>query len=90
VQQLSSVTAEPLLVRPGRDLVGAAIGAGILVIGLSERWEEEGIGPVRGEIATRTRVPTLFVRRGTRPGALAPRDTMTRFRWSAATARELT
>lgn len=89
VQQLSGVSAEPLLVRPGPELIEATMSAGVLVIGLSDRWREEGIGPVRGQIAGRTQAPTLFVRRGTRPGALAPRDTMTRFRWSAATASEV-
>ena len=51
----------------------ATEGAGLLVIGLSERWRDEGLGPVRSEIAKAAPAPILFVRRGTRPGALAPR-----------------
>jgi hypothetical protein len=66
------------------DVLSAVKGAGLLVMGLSERWHEEGLGPVRTEIARRKPAPTLFVRRGTRPGALAPAEDMTRFRWSAA------
>jgi K+:H+ antiporter len=83
VQQLAGVAAEPVLVRPGQELIAATMAAGILVIGLSERWRSEGLGTVRSEIARRATAPTLFVRRGTRPGALAPPDGMTRYRWSA-------
>jgi hypothetical protein len=37
---------------------------------------------VRGEIAQAPPAPTVFVRRGTRPGGLAPAETRTRFSWS--------
>jgi len=84
VQQLAGIPAEPVLVKPGPAVVEATRGAGLLVIGLSERWRQEGLGPVRSEIAKTAPAPTLFVRRGERPGALAPRDDMTRFRWSTA------
>jgi hypothetical protein len=47
-------------------------------------WRKEGLGPVRSAIARSAHAPTLFVRRGTRPGALAPRSDITRFTWSAA------
>jgi Kef-type K+ transport system membrane component KefB len=84
VQQLVGIAVEPVLVEPGRDgIVHAAEGAGLLVVGLSERWREEGLGPVRSAIARTAPASTLFVRRGTRPGALAPRDNVTRFTWSA-------
>jgi hypothetical protein len=39
---------------------------------------------VRSAIARSAPAPTLFVRRGTRAGALAPRTDLTRFTWSAA------
>jgi hypothetical protein len=58
-------------------------GAGLLVIGLSDRWRDEGLGPTRAEVARSAPVPTLFVRRGTRRGALAPPDGVTRFAWSS-------
>ena len=54
------------------------------MIGLSDRWREEGLGPTRSEIARTAPAPVLFVRRGTRPGALAPREDVTRFTWSRA------
>ena len=83
VQQLAGIAAEPVLVEPGRDgLLRAAEGAGLLVVGLSERWRQEGLGPVRSAIARTAPVTTLFIRRGQRPGALAPRQDMTRFAWS--------
>ena len=65
-------------------IVSAAAGAGLLVIGLSERWRREGLGPARSEIAKAAPAPVLFVRRGTRPGVFAPRDDMTKFKWSRA------
>jgi Kef-type K+ transport system membrane component KefB len=86
VQQLSGVTAEPVLVnlRNG-GILGATDGAGLLVVGLSDRWRDEGLGPVRSEIAKRADAPTLFVRRGTRPGALAPLSgDVKQFAWSRA------
>ena len=83
VQQLAGVVSTPLLVRPGKDeLLEASAGAGLLVVGLSERWRQEGLGPVRSEIARSATAPVLFVRRGQRPGALAPREDHTRFSWS--------
>ena len=84
VQQLAGIPAEPVLVPAGPQVIEAARGAGLLVIGLSERWREEGLGPVRSEIAKTAPAPTLFVRRGERPGTLAPKEDMTRFRWSSA------
>ena len=85
VQQYAGVQAQPVLAGEGREgVVEAASRAGLLVIGLSDRWREEGLGPTRSEIAKAAPVPVLFVRRGTRPGALAPREEVTRFSWSSA------
>jgi Kef-type K+ transport system membrane component KefB len=83
-QQLAGIATEPVLAKPGRGMIDAVRGAGLLVVGLSERWRQEGLGELRGEIAKAGIAPTLFVRRGRRPGALAPRDDMTKFRWSSA------
>ena len=85
VQQYGGITAQPVVAEPGREgVIEAAGGAGLLVVGLSDRWREEGLGPTRSEIARAAPAPVLFVRRGTRPGALAPREDVTRFSWSAA------
>ncbi|MEA2478012.1 MAG: hypothetical protein QOC87_2211, partial [Actinomycetota bacterium] len=85
VQRFAGVAAEPQLVEPGeRGVLEAASQAGLLVVGLSERWRQEGLGPVRATIARSAPVPVLFARRGRRPGALAPRDDMEAFRWSRA------
>jgi Kef-type K+ transport system membrane component KefB len=84
VQQYAGLLAEPVVADQGRDaLVEAASAAGLLVIGLSERWRQEGLGPTRSEVARAAPAPVLFVRRGTRPGALAPREDVTRFAWSS-------
>jgi hypothetical protein len=85
VQQATGISSEPLVVAGGRDgIVSAAAGAGLLVIGLSDRWRREGLGPTRSEIAKAAPGPVLFVRRGTRPGVFAPRDNVTQFKWSMA------
>ena len=85
VQQATGVATEPLLVAGGREsIVSAATGAGLLVIGLSDRWRQEGLGPTRSEIAKAAPAPVLFVRRGTREGLFAARDNITNFAWSMA------
>jgi Sodium/hydrogen exchanger family len=88
VQQLAEVQVEPVVVDLSNGgVLRATQDAGLLVIGLSERWRDEGLGPVRSEIAAKAAAPILFVRRGTRPGALAPRSgDLTRFSWSRAGA----
>jgi hypothetical protein len=79
IQQLAGIAPETALVE---DVASSLEGAGLLGIGLSERYREEGLGPVRAEIARRSGAPVLFVRRGSRPGALAPSSDLTRFGWS--------
>lgn len=82
IQRALGVVAEPLLVEPGPDaLAAAAREASIAVIGLSDRWRKEGLGPTRSALATSGQ-PTLLVRRGLRPGGLAPVEDLTRFTWS--------
>jgi DNA-binding SARP family transcriptional activator len=83
VQRTAGVVAEPLLASPGRRGVAAlAEGAGLLLVGLSERWPREGLGRVRGDLAQAPPAPTAFVRRGKRPSGIAPAETRTRFSWS--------
>jgi Kef-type K+ transport system membrane component KefB/nucleotide-binding universal stress UspA family protein len=85
VQQSTGIATEPLVIAGGREgIVAAATGAGLLVIGLSERWRREGLGPTRSEIAKAAPAPVLFVRRGTRAGLFAQRDNVTQFNWSRA------
>jgi DNA-binding SARP family transcriptional activator len=88
VQQFAGVVAEPLLTAPGpEELLKAAEGAGVLVVGLSERWAKEGLGEVRARLAAESPSAVVFVRRGVRPGGLAPTETRTRFTWSLAGSR---
>ena len=52
VQRALGVAAEPLLVEPGPDaLVAAAADAGVTVVGLSDRWRKDGLGPTRAALA---------------------------------------
>jgi DNA-binding SARP family transcriptional activator len=88
VQRTTGILAEPLLASPGREgVVALAEGAGLLVVGLSERWQQEGLGRVREALADSPPAPTIFVRRGLRPGGIAPRDSLTRFTWSLGGSR---
>ena len=85
VQRTAGIVAEPVLTGSGRAGVAeAADGAAVLVVGLSERWRDEGLGRARAELAEAPPAPMLLVRRGSRPGGLAPPETRTRFSWSLA------
>jgi DNA-binding SARP family transcriptional activator len=83
VQRVLGIAAEPLLLAPeARDVLAAADQAAIVVVGLPERWRQEGLGHVRGALAVDARPPVLLVRRGLRPGGLAPQEGLTRFTWT--------
>ena len=83
VQQVIGIETEPVLVRPGeRGVLDAARDARLLVIGLSQRWQTEGLGRVRLAVAAGAGAPTLFVRRGMRPSDVAPYGTLTPFSWT--------
>jgi len=83
VQRVLGISAEPLLTQPGDEgMLEASRDAGLLVVGLSTRWHREGLGRARLRLAREASAPTLLVRRGLRPGGLAPPATLTRFTWS--------
>ncbi len=59
VQRQTGVVAEPLLGRPGRSgIMALSEGAGLLVVGLSERWREEGLGRARTALLETPPAPT--------------------------------
>ena len=77
------MAAEPVLLAPDADvLVRASREAALVIVGLSDRWQREGLGTARTALAERATTPVLLVRRGLRPGGLAPRQSLTRFTWS--------
>lgn len=83
VQRTAGVAAEPLIGPAGRHgVAGLAVDAGLLVLGLSERWRHEGLGRVRAELLADPPAPTVLVRRGVRPSGIAPAETRTRLGWS--------
>ena len=83
VQRVLGISAEPLLTPPGNEgMLDASRDAGLVVVGLSSRWHVEGIGPARLTLAREATPPVLLVRRGLRPGGLAPPATLTHFTWS--------
>jgi hypothetical protein len=87
VQQIVGIVTEPRLIQAGdAGVVEAAADARVLVVGLSDRWREEGIGAVRAAVANAASAPILFVRAGVNRRGLAPSQTMTRFTWTQAAA----
>jgi DNA-binding SARP family transcriptional activator len=86
VQRVLGISAEPLLTPPGEEgMLEASRDAGVVVVGLSTRWHREGLGSARLRLAREATPPTLLVRRGLRPGGLAPQAALTRFTWSIRT-----
>jgi DNA-binding SARP family transcriptional activator len=83
VQRAIGVAASPLLVDAGAHGVArAAKDAGLLVVGLPEQWRTHGLGTTREALGSNAQIPLVLVRRGLRPGGLAPNASLTRFTWS--------
>ena len=83
VQQVVGIVTEPVLVPPGKEgVLDAARDARLLVVGLSDRWRSEGIGRVRGAVASGAEAPTLFVRRGVTGTGIGEHAALTRFTWT--------
>jgi hypothetical protein len=83
VQRVLGISPEPLLTPPGEEgMLEASRNSGLLVVGLSARWHSAGLGAARLRLAREAVPPTLLVRRGLRPGGLAPPAALTRFTWS--------
>jgi hypothetical protein len=84
LQRGLGVTAEPVLVAPGAaGIIEATRDAALVVLGLSDRWAQQGLGATRLEVASHAASPVAIVRRGVRPSGLAPPEARTRFTWSA-------
>jgi DNA-binding SARP family transcriptional activator len=85
IQRALGIPADPLIVAPSpAALVEVARSRAIVVVGLTERWRGEGLGRARTALAVEPGVTTVLVRRGLRPGGLAPRESHTRFTWTIA------
>jgi nucleotide-binding universal stress UspA family protein len=85
VRDFSGVNTASIVVEDGRQgILQASRTARLLVVGVSERWKQEGLGEARSYLARSSEIPVLFVRRGLKAGALAPREDFTRFSWSSA------
>jgi DNA-binding SARP family transcriptional activator len=83
VQRVVGVETEPLLAEPNEEALVKAVGAATLVVvGISPRWRQDGIGRARRALVRAAPAPVLLVHGGARPGGLAPRASRTRFTWS--------
>jgi DNA-binding SARP family transcriptional activator len=85
VQRALGVVSEPLLVEDSAEILVLPDLAS-LIVGVPARWRREGLGAVRLRLAVGAAADVVLVRRGLRPGGLAPRETLTRFTWSIAPA----
>ncbi len=83
VQRALGVDTEPVLIEPGiNGLVRVANDAGVVVVGLSDRWQKEGLGSVRSALTQGLAPPVMLVHHGLRPGGIAPPEGHSRFTWS--------
>ena len=83
VQQAIGVQTGPALAEPSEEgLLAAVHEASVVVVGVSDRWREQGLGPTRRGIVRAGSTPVLLVHHGPRPGGLAPREARTRFTWT--------
>jgi len=83
IQRVADVNPVPVLIQPGRKgIVDVTSEHDLLVVGFSDRWREEGLGALRWGLVRSAPSRLLFVRRGLRPGALAPPGSASRFTWS--------
>lgn len=65
VGEFAGVLTDSIVVEGGPDgILAAAPGARLLVVGLSERRRDEGLGETRSQFARSSAAPILFVRRG--------------------------
>src|SRR4051812_42662931 len=83
IQRAIGVPVEPVLVEPTSTSLLTALTGTTPMIGLSERWQTQGLGSLRYNLAKST-PGTLLSRRGLRPGLLATPKSSTRFAWSVA------
>jgi DNA-binding SARP family transcriptional activator len=81
VQSIVDVDVAPVLTEPS-ELAAAVRDAGLVAVGMSPRWRQEGIGEARRALVSEARSAVLLVHRGPRPGVLAPRESRTRFTWT--------
>jgi hypothetical protein len=81
VQRAIGVTVEPVLAETTVPAMVAAMEGATPVVGLSERWQSEGLGRFRRQLVM-ARPGSLVVRRGVRPGLLAHPVYESRFAWS--------
>ena len=87
VQRVLGIVAEPELLAPAaQDVLAATADAAVVVVGLPEQWRRTGLGAVRNALVSNASPPALLVRRGLRPGGLAPRESLTRFTWTLGPA----
>jgi DNA-binding SARP family transcriptional activator len=85
IQRLVQIDVEPVLADHGEGGLAAAVAdSAVIVVGISPRWRQDGIGASRHALVRLGATPVMLVHRGPRPGALAPREAMTRYTWSLA------
>lgn len=89
LQRATGIVAVPLLSPSGSRGIAAAAAdtAGLLVLGLSERWRDEGLGRTRASLCAEPPCPVVVTHRGARTGLLRPPSMSSRFPWSVTRPR---
>jgi DNA-binding SARP family transcriptional activator len=84
VQNMTGAVAQPVLVDPGRGILGDVRAAAAVVMGLPDDWVSQGLGELRAEVCEAAAGPVILTRRGSRTRSGAPSTEGTRFGWSRA------
>ena len=85
LQRHLGIATQPALAEPGpAGMVTAVADAALAVVGMPESCGREGIGAARLSLLRDAAPAVALVRRGERPGGLAPPGAVTRFTWSRA------
>ena len=82
VQRVAPLLAEPRLAAEPGQALDALGDADLVIAGLAGDWRRVGLGPSRARIASEIAGTMLLIRRGVRPGLLAPPEGRTAYSWS--------
>jgi DNA-binding SARP family transcriptional activator len=82
VQRVAPLMAEPRLAAEPAQALDALGDANLVIAGLAGDWRRVGLGASRARIASEIAGTMLLIRRGVRPGLLAPPEGRTAYSWS--------
>jgi hypothetical protein len=82
VQRVAGLRVETALASDDGEAVHRIVAEATVLVGVSDRWQSEGIGGERLRLANRPSGLTVIVRGGVATSSLTVRDSLTRHPWS--------